>query len=426
MIVAALPTQRAVALVVLVLAIAAWAVYVFLENRRSTTDIVQSFLNAPNRKVAPDDEVFEGPRLDRWLGWALISMTIVALSLPLYWLNEPSRENGAIFGFDKRSVKRGEEAFGPLHNGFNCAKCHGANGGGGNASWLVAQYDENNNPIIDSKTGKQVLKQVSWTAPRINNIALRYRPEQIRNVLTYGRGKAKNNPMPAWGTLGGGPGNPQQIDDLVNFLKHWAVEENPLAMDAYTTEWKKSHNAVKAYNAAFIAAQAESQEATTKIFESTKTDAELVVKNEAKTLADAQKAIDAAKAEGKPTAIKNAEASLVTAKKGVADAKALLAKSDGEILFNLNCARCHTNGYSYGEPKEQAGGFYGPSLRKDSLKRQFPDKKSQMEFITKGVAEGEAYGTGGVNHWSGGGMPYFDNILTQKQIEAIVDYERGL
>ena len=426
MIVAALPTQRAVALVLLVAALLAWAVYIVLENRRTTPDIAQSFLRAPNRKSAPDDEIFEGPRLDRWLGWALVTMTLVALSLPLYWLNEPSRQTGAIFGFDKRSVNRGEELFGALHNGFNCAKCHGANGGGGAAPWLVPQYDADNNPLIDAVTGKQVLESVSWTAPRINNVALRYRPEQIRNVLIYGRGKAKNNPMPAWGTLGGGPGNPQQIDDLVNYLKHVAIEENPVALKAYTETWDKTRDAVKSYSAAFVAAQKEAQESNTKAFEDFIAAAVKSVAGEAKTLADAQKAVDDAKTAGKPTAIANAMTALELAKKGAADAKATTQKSDGEILFNLNCARCHTNGYSYGEPKEQAGGFYGPTLRKDSLKRQFPDKASQIDFIKNGVADSEAYGTGGVNHWSGGGMPYFANTLTDQQIEAIVDYERGL
>ena len=426
MIVAALPTQRAVALVLLVVALLAWAVYIVLENRRSTTDIVQSFLNAPNRKAAPDDDVFEGPRLDRWLGWALVSMTVVALSLPLYWLNEPSRQTGAIFGFDKRSVNRGERLFGAEHNGFNCAKCHGANGGGGGAAWLVAQYDDGNNPIMDPATGKQVLKSVTWSAPRIKDIALRYRPDQIRNVLVYGRGKAKNNPMPPWGTKGGGPGNGQQIDDLVNFLKHWAIEENPIALKAYNDNWANTRSAVKAYDAAFVAAQKESLEANTKAFEAVKTDAANVVKDEQTTLAGAQKAVDDAKAAGKPTAIAKAESDLALATKGIADAKAVVAQSDGEVLFNLNCARCHTNGYSYGEPKEQAGGYYGPALRKQSLLRQFPEKADQIEFITKGAGEGEAYGTGGVNHWSGGGMPYFGNTLTDKQIEAIVDYERGL
>ncbi len=426
MIVAALPTQRAVALVLLVAALLAWAVYIVLENRRTTPDIVHSFLNAPNRKSAPDDEVFEGPRLDRWLGWALVTMTIVALSVPLYWLNEPSRQTGAIFGFDKRSVKRGEELFGALHNGFNCAKCHGANGGGGAASWLVPQYDADNNPVMDSATGKQVLKSVSWTAPRINNVALRYRPEQIRNVLVYGRGKAKNNPMPAWGTLGGGPGNAQQIDDLVNYLKHVAVEEDPVALKAYTDTWDKTRDAVKSYNAAFVAAQKDAQEANTKEFEDLKKANEKTVADGETTLAAAQKVLDDAKAAGGATAIAAAEADLASTQARVDAAKADVAKSDGEILFNLNCARCHTNGYSYGEPKEQAGGFYGPALRKDSLKRQFPDKASQIDFIKNGVADFEAYGTGGVNHWSGGGMPYFANTLTDQQIEAIVDYERGL
>ena len=425
MIVAALPTQRAVALVLLVIALLAWAVYVVLENRRSTSDNVASFLNAPNRKSAPDDDVFEGPRLDRWLGWALVSMTVVALSLPLYWLNEPSRETGAIFGFDKRSVHRGEKLFKEV-SGFNCAQCHGANGGGGNAKWLVAQYDENNKPVIDPATKKQVLKSVSWLAPQVNDVALRYRPDQIRNVLVYGRGKAKNNPMPAWGIKGGGPGNDQQIDDLVNFLKHWAIEENPIAKKAYDENWAKTKDAVKAYEAAFEAARQESIEVNTKAFEAKKSDAQKAVDAEADTLKKAQDVIDAAKAEGVPSAITKAEQDMEAATKTIADAKKIVGQSDGEVLFNINCARCHTNGYSYGEPKTSGGGFYGPSLNKNSLGQQFPEKADQIEFIKKGVADGEAYGKGGVNHWSGGGMPYFQNVLSDAQIEAIVDYERSL
>mgnify|MGYP001002312646 CR=1 FL=1 len=101
-------------------------------------------------------------------------------------------------------------------------------------------------------------------------------------------------------------------------------------------------------------------------------------------------------------------------------------KVDVGPLLQANCARCHTNGYSYGEPKENGGGFYGPRLSEASLTRQFPDKASQIEYVKNGVEDGKAYGTGGVNHWSGGGMPYFANILTDKQIEQIVDYERSL
>jgi mono/diheme cytochrome c family protein len=429
MIVAALPNQRAVGLTILVTALSIWAVYVVLENRRSAKENVDSFLDAPNRKNPPDDEVFEGIRLDRWLGWALISMTIVAMSLPLYWLNEQSRQTGAIRGFDNRSVHRGEEVYSPdVHLGFNCAKCHGANGGGGQAKYLVADYDENGKPIMDPKTGKPMSHNVVWDAPRINNIGLRYKPEQIRNVLIYGRGGAKNNPMPAWGIKGGGPGNEQQIDDLVNFLMHLTIEENPVAKKAYEQEWSQSRDHKKAMEVAVIAGRDEGQKESTEKYESTVQSAEKTEKTEAKLIEDAEKALEAASLEksNKPLAFAKAEKDLAATKKLIEDAKATLELSEGALLFNQNCARCHTSGYSYGEPKAPAGGGYGPSLRASSLGQQFPEKQDQIDFITNGAEDNEAYGSAGVNHWSGGGMPYFKNILTPEQIEKIVDYERSL
>jgi mono/diheme cytochrome c family protein len=428
-IVAALPNQRAVGLAILITALLIWVVYVVLENRRSATENVESFLDAPNRKNPPDDEVFEGVRLDRWLGWALISMTLVAMSLPLYWLNEQNRQTGAIRGFDNRSVKRGEEVFGPdVHIGFNCAKCHGANGGGGGAKYLVSDLDEKGNEKIDPKTGKIMVHNVVWSAPRINNIGLRYRPEQIRNVLIYGRGGAKNNPMPAWGIKGGGPGDEQQIDDLVNYLLHLSIEENPVAKKAYEAEWSQSRDHKKAMAVAVVASKEEAQKESTETYESTVKAAEGVVENEQKSIEAAQKAVADAAAEKttKPLAFAKAEKELADAKKSVLDAKATLELSEGALLFNQNCARCHTSGYSYGESKAPAGGAYGPSLRESSLKQQFPDKKAQIEFITNGVPDAAAYGKAGVNHWSGGGMPYFGNVLTPEQIEKIVDYERSL
>jgi mono/diheme cytochrome c family protein len=428
-IVAALPNQRAVGLAILVTALLIWAVYVVLENRRSAAQNVESFLDAPNRKNPPDDEVFEGIRLDRWLGWALISMTVVAMSLPLYWLNEQNRQTGASRGFDNRSVHRGEEVYGPdTHIGFNCAKCHGANGGGGVAKYLVADYDEKGNPIIDPKTNKPKVHNVVWSAPRINNIGLRYKPEQIRNVLVYGRGGAKNNPMPAWGIKGGGPGDDQQIDDLVNYLLHLSIEENPVARKAYDAEYSQSRDHKKAMALAVVAAREEGQKESTEKYETAISSAETSVKNEAKTIEDAEKALAAAAASKatKPLAFEKAEKDLAETIKTIDDAKATLALSEGAVLFNQNCARCHTSGYSYGEPKAPAGGAYGPSLRSSSLLSQFPEKKAQIDFITNGVNDNAAYGKAGVNHWSGGGMPYFGNVLTPEQIEKIVDYERSL
>lgn len=422
-----LSNQRAVALVIFVLALLGWAIYVILENRRTTSEIAESFYGAPNRKAPPEDEVFEGPRLDRWLGWALVMMTLVALSLPVYWLGEPARQVGAIKGFDKRSVHRGEELFGKGEHGFGCSDCHGADGGGGVVKTLVKQYNEDGSTKMDSN-GKPVLNRVEWVAPRVNDIGLRYRPEQIRNVLIYGRGAAKNNPMPAWGVKGGGPGDPQQINDLVNYLMHTSIEGNEEAEEVYNAEYKATKSALKAYEKAFVAAGEAARERSEQQYEEVRAAAEAVVANEAQTLAAAKAKLEAAKAEAatKPLAFATAQTELAAAEKLIANAKKTVAASAGEVLFDLHCARCHTNGASYGDPQEAGGGYYGPSLRESSLRRQFPDKAAQADFIKNGAANDEAYGTGGVNDWSGGGMPYFSNILTDEQIEAIVDYERSL
>jgi mono/diheme cytochrome c family protein len=48
------------------------------------------------------------------------------------------------------------------------------------------------------------------------------------------------------------------------------------------------------------------------------------------------------------------------------------------------------------------------------------------EFITAGSEYGKPYGVRGVGGDEGGGMPGFGNELTEEQIEAIIDYERGL
>lgn len=93
----------------------------------------------------------------------------------------------------------------------------------------------------------------------------------------------------------------------------------------------------------------------------------------------------------------------------------------GAALFNTNCARCHTEGWSYGEPMLAGGGYFGPSLY--NVTEQFPVIEDHLEFVTDGAEIGDQYGVGG---FSDGNMPYFGQILSPEQIQAIVDYERGL
>lgn len=98
----------------------------------------------------------------------------------------------------------------------------------------------------------------------------------------------------------------------------------------------------------------------------------------------------------------------------------------GEVLFGANCARCHTRGWSYGEPEVQGGGRYGPSLRGGATIRQFPVEEDMVKFVTVGVEYGQPYGVGGIGQSAGGGMPHFGTTLTQDEIQQIVAYERSL
>ncbi len=111
-------------------------------------------------------------------------------------------------------------------------------------------------------------------------------------------------------------------------------------------------------------------------------------------------------------------------------------ESEGEALFNLglydefaggafSCGRCHTQGWSYGEPEADGNGAFGPNLT--AVREQFPGGLAgfaeQVEFITEGSVKGQAYGV----HGQGSGrMPGFGDMLTDEMIQAIVEYERNL
>ena len=102
----------------------------------------------------------------------------------------------------------------------------------------------------------------------------------------------------------------------------------------------------------------------------------------------------------------------------------------GEALFNLDlgsgnysCARCHTKGWSYGDPQITGGGGFGPNLTGGSAVRQFPQKSDMVSFIQGGSEYGKRYGEQGQGS---GRMPAFGAMLTDEQISAVVDYVRGL
>ena len=108
------------------------------------------------------------------------------------------------------------------------------------------------------------------------------------------------------------------------------------------------------------------------------------------------------------------------------------SQSDGQLLFESNCARCHTKGWSFFNPSDsrvalpsaQGTGAFGPSLI--DVKTQFPDAKDQISFIGNGSAYQVAYGARGIGS---GRMAGFNTnagpTLDEAQIAAIVEYERN-
>ena len=329
----ALTNQQKVGFATVVLLVLGWAFFLFGHLRKDDAPPPGAEIElAPNRRPYFDDEGLEGRRLDRALLGGLVLMVITAVGLPLYWAREPSRQDGAVRGFDDRAVGRGLVLFqpsgSPIPEGnighFGCGGCHGIQGQGGVASYVMPD------PLDETKPPREV----QWAAPPLDTVLLRYSKDELKSVLVYGRA---NTPMPAWGVEGGGPMNDQQIDDLVAFIESIQL---------------------------------------------------------------------------KPEEVR---------KRNLAE-----FGTDGEKLFDGFCSRCHTEGWSIGEPGLVGGGAYGPSLREGATLRQFPDRKLHVEFITEGAEYAEPYGLRGLGGDEGGGMPGFGGMLTAEQIEAIVDYERGL
>jgi mono/diheme cytochrome c family protein len=228
--------------------------------------------------------------------------------------------------------------------------------------------------------------------------------------------------MPAWGVASGkGVLNEQGISDLVNYLE--SIKTSPEKAKA----------------------------AATKAIAQYKTDAQDLVDN-GKTgndragkqldLETAQAALAKGQADPKttPDALAKLQKAVTTAQAELDAAIALrdeaASLSDGAILFRLNCARCHTKGWSYHvtEPARtdtpplasQGSGAYGPNLTGGATTLQFPGKagvQQQFDWVALGVPANEQYGVRGI---SSGRMPHFSKVLTEAQIKAIVEYERSL
>jgi mono/diheme cytochrome c family protein len=198
-------TVKSIGAVIAVLTGIGFVWYVVANIRAGRDEVASEIELAPNRKPYFGDEELEGPRLSRALQTSFVLLGIVAVGLPLYWLNEPSRQEGAVEMFDETFVNRGARLFAPTsEGGYNCAGCHGAEGVGGSAPYTLSDADA------------EFVATVNWQAPALNTVLLRFDKEEVRDILVYGR---PGTPMPAWGADGGGPLTEQQIDELIAYME---------------------------------------------------------------------------------------------------------------------------------------------------------------------------------------------------------------
>jgi len=223
--------------------------------------------------------------------------------------------------------------------------------------------------VTDPLTGE--VAAVDWKAPALNTVMYRFSDDEIRFILNYGR---PFSPMSPWGLIGGGPMNEQQIDTLIEYLKSIQIPREDCGEGEVDAQY-------------FGAQLCESGHLPSSI----------------------QDDVEAA------------------ARKAVEDGE---AASYGEALFNLelgsgaySCARCHTQGWSYDDPGVTGQGAYGWNLTGGSTNSHFNDEADMIAFIKAGSEFGKVYGNQGQGS---GRMPAFGALLTDQQIEAVVEYVRSL
>lgn len=202
----AISTVKSIGAVIAVLVTIGFVWYVAVNVRAGRAEVASEIELAPNRKPYYDDEELEGPRLTRALQAGILLLAVSAIGLPLYWLGEPSRQEGADAEFDRIFVSRGSRLFATTEEGgYNCAGCHGGMTASGGAA----------PPFTLTNADDEFVASVIWRAPALNTVLLRYSEQEVREIITFGR---PGTPMPAWGVEGGGPLTTQQVDELIAYL----------------------------------------------------------------------------------------------------------------------------------------------------------------------------------------------------------------
>ncbi len=373
-------TVTVVGAVIVALIFGGFAIYAIVNILAGRDEVGSEIELAPNRKPYVSDEELETTKLNSTLRWSLVLLVISAVGLPLYWLNEPGRQSGAVDTFDTAFVNRGRTAY---EEGSQCANCHGPEGTGGQAPYTV----------LDAEGA--FVAQVNWRAPALDTVLLRFSRDEVTFIINFGR---PFSPMPGWGAaVNKGPLNDQQISNIIDYLASIQLEP-----------------------------------------EEAQRQAQIAVAEELGLLEEGESddaAIDEALAQidyddpATGSALFNLEAAggaYACARCHTRGWSIIAGTEDAVVPPDADLSA--VNGFPDGS------GALGPNLTGVLIPRQFATPEQLVAFITTGSTLGEQYGNNGIGT---GRMPGFgdnpntenveeDGMMTQEMLEAIARYEASL
>jgi mono/diheme cytochrome c family protein len=372
-------TVTTVGATIVVLIVLALLVYVWVNLRAGRPEVGSEIELAPNRKQYYDDDELETRVLNRTLRWALVLLVVIAVALPLYWLNEPSRMSGAEENFQSTFEHRGELLY---VEESQCQNCHGPEGTGGQAPYTLTDAEG------------AFVAAVNWRAPALNTVLLRFSREEVEYIINYGR---PFSPMPGWGAEAGkGPLSPQEVSNLVDYLD--SIQLSP-------EQAQEEAQAALAQELGLVDEGASDDE-----------------------IADAAERIDYEDPETGRTLF-NLEASGGAYACARCHTRGWSIITEGEDAVDpANADLSDFNGFPDGS------GALGPNLTGGLVPRQFATFDELVAFITTGTIDGELYGNNGIGS---GKMPGLgdnpnteevegDGMLTPEMIAAIARYEASL
>lgn len=435
----------------------------------------------PNLDPFKTDAELEGRRLDRVLSVAVILSGLLAISLPVYWLGEVNRQEGFEEQFHEEAVERGLEHVVE----FACADCHGAAYTGGVAGYIDARsnvavsweapnltdifyrYDEDEVRfwLVYGRPGSPMPAWGLDGGGPMNE-------QQIDEVIEY----LRSIQVPQSEVVAG-------VDASVN-LALQSLEGADESVDSQiatqlalieTIENADEQLAILG-PLALEARDALENAGGVDVDEDGVTDraeADLTAISEA--VAAAQPAIPALTLDPRNPASDPTGASdenvaigfvnaleqevgslqltvdrqtdlLATASEGLAflenareqrkysiDLQAVADATFGGNLedatravgiYQSQCARCHTSGYSEGPAftQEVGSGALGPALWEGRANIQFLSAEDMKDFIANGSELGVGYGVNGIGR---GYMPGFGQELAENDLDLVIEYLRG-